>query len=225
MFIIKAYSHLCSTNNSFLVCHSTPPQLGISLGWDLPTWPSHHGSVHHILPLQGIFWGLRCYRSSDWLFELQMQIVFVLFCFPWVFVPAKLVHSNIWRQTREVLQIQSSQIQTEEQFSYVWIHHAINSSHVQTNVVASQQHGIVDDTQVVAVILSHQFVSCPSFGELLAGTTGFSSWVWGALRHCVDRKSIPSGLWAFLPALGNQCFQKTPSIAFLECGQCWNASN
>lgn len=90
MFIIKAYSHLCSTNNSFLVCHSTPPQLGISLGWDLPTWPSHHESVHHILPLQGIFWGLRCYRSSDWLSTSKRIILWgyvnykcrlFLFCF------------------------------------------------------------------------------------------------------------------------------------------------
>lgn len=56
-----------------------------------------------------------------------------------------------------VLQIQSSQIQTEERFGYMWIHHAVNSSHLQTNVVVSQQHGIVDDTQLVAVILSHQF--------------------------------------------------------------------
>lgn len=57
-----------------------------------------------------------------------------------------------------MLQIQSSQIGTEEQFGYMWIRHAINSSHVQTNVVVSQQHGIVDDTQLVAVILSHHFV-------------------------------------------------------------------
>lgn len=57
-----------------------------------------------------------------------------------------------------MLQIQSSHIQIEEQFGYVWIYHTINSSHMQTNTAAvpqaSRQHGFVDDTQLVAMISS-----------------------------------------------------------------------
>lgn len=126
-----------------------------------------------------------------------------------------------------MLQIQSSKIQIEEQFGYVWIYHTINSSHMQTNTAAvpwaSRQHGFVDDTQLVAMISSCSLLAnffnglsvencMPGHQQALQPGVQYSEVLQMGLKLSTDGKPALSGLCC--PVFGYQFLRKHQASIF-----------
>lgn len=150
-----------------------------------------------------------------------MQIIILHKCL-WL---QSLCQISAWRQNMEELHFQSSEIQTEEQFGCVWIYHTISSSHMQTNTAAvpwaSQQHGFVDGTQLIAMISSHSLPIClmAFLGRTVPGHKhAFQPGVQNSevlqvdLSLSTDGKPVLSGLCC--PAFGNQFFRKQKAFSF-----------